>query len=120
MSETIAEELSPGYIREKRIDLTLDPSNTQPSAFQPVLINVSYARTAPQGTMFPLILEVQGPSAESYQKRVFLRVAPGSLIFTPREGGPHKVILREVAHNRWWGSLALDVAGETLHPLQPA
>lgn len=120
MSQVIEEELSPGYIREKRFDLTLDPSITAVRAFQACLINVSYARAQPGGIMLPLLLEVQGPSPESYQRRVFQRVAPASLIFTPREGGPHKVSLREVAHNRWWGNLALDVAGETLHPLQPA
>lgn len=119
MSDSIAEEISPSYIREKRLDLTLDPSITVVRAFQSVLINVSYTRTLPGGVMLPLVLEIQGSSPESYQRREYTRTAPNSIIFTPREGGPHKVVLREVAHNRWWGVLSLDVAGEQLRPPRP-
>lgn len=108
------DEISPRYIGEDRIDLSLDPSITVPGAFAPLLVNVSYARCEPNGVMLPLIFEAQGPSAESYIRRVFSRAAPASLIFTPREGGPHLVVLREAAHNRWWGRLRLSVEGETL------
>ncbi len=113
------EELSPRTLREDRIDLELDASVTTVAAFSSVLVNVSYSRTLPQGVLLPLIFEVQGPSAESYQKRVFYRHAPSSLVFTPVEGGPHLVALREAAHNRWWGRLHLDVEGERLDEPRP-
>ena len=114
LSPAFLEELSPGYVREKRIDLTLDDEAPSPAAFVPVLINVGYTRALPEGVALPLLLEVQGPSSQSYQRRVFTHATPSSLIFTPREGGRHLVVLREAAHNRWWGSLQLDVAGELL------
>lgn len=108
------DEISPRTVREKKLDLQLDPSSSNPTAFTPVIVLVSYARTLPQGVMLPLIFEVQGPSATSYQRRDFLRWAPSTIIWRPREGGRHLVILREAAHYRWWSSLAVNVAGETL------
>ena len=113
------DELAPRTIREKRLDITLDPSINAPRAFQPIIVTVSYARALPEDIALPLILEVQGPSAQSYQRRVYDRVRPGSVIFTPREGGRHLVVLREAAHHRWWGSLAIQVAGEQLDPSKP-
>lgn len=119
MASAWQDEVSPSYLREDRIDLTLDASNADPAAFQSLLINVSYTRALPQGVMLPLILEVIGPSSTSYQRREFTRSAPNTLIITPREGGAHRVILREVAHNRWFGRLSLQVAGELLEAETP-
>jgi hypothetical protein len=113
------DELSPAYLREKRIDLTLDPTNVQVAAFGSILVQVSYARALPQGVVMPLILEVRGPSAQSYQRRLFTRNAPASFVWRPCEGGVHKLILREAAHNRWWGSLRVVVAGELLDTPRP-
>jgi len=113
------EELTPRTMREDRIDLSLDASVTVQRAFSSLLVNVSYARCAPEGVILPLILEVQGPSAESYQRREFYRHAPQSLVFTPVEGGPHLVTLREAAHNRWWGRLRLTIEGERLNEPRP-
>ncbi len=119
MNPLALEELSPSYIREPRIALsiTLDAvTKLAPPAraFQPVLLDVDYASTKPEGVVLPLLLEVQGPSPASYQRREFLHAAPDSLVFEPREGGTHLVTLREVAHNRWWGSLRVEVEGERL------
>jgi hypothetical protein len=119
MGSPALDELSPPYLREERIDLTLDESIVTPAAFSSVLVNVDYARTLPEGVMLPLIMEVQGPSAQSYIRREFMRQAPDTLIFTPSEGGPHLVVLREVAHNRWWGRLHLSVEGERLDEPRP-
>lgn len=120
MNPLVLEELAPTYLREPRLDLSLtlldDRTRQTPRAFQPVLVEVGYTRAEPEGVMLPLVLEVQGPSPESYQRRVFAHAAPASLTFTPREGGRHSVILREVAHNLWWGLLELDVEGELLAP----
>lgn len=112
MSELLLDEISPRYVREKRLTLTLDPSITKPRANAAILVNVDYSRTRPEGIALPLILEVQGPSAGSYQRREFTRIAPDSIIFTPREGGLHQVTLREAAHNLWWAVLKIAVEGE--------
>jgi hypothetical protein len=106
------DDLAPRTIREKKLDLQLDPSS-EARAFSPVLVLVSYDRTLPAGVMLPLVFEVQGPSASSYQRREYTKHAPGTIIFRPREGGRHLITLREAAHNRWWGSLAVNVVGET-------
>ena len=108
------DELAPRYVREKKLDLQLEPGGESPQAFVPVVVLVSYDRTLPAGIMLPLIFQVQGPSSSSYRQRVFSRFAPAQVIFTPREGGRHLVVLREAAHNRWWGSLAIEVAGRKL------
>jgi len=113
------DEIAPLYVREKRLDLTLDQSITTVRAFAPVLVQISYERALPEGVTLPLVFELQGPSAQSYQRREYLRTAPASIIFTAREGGPHVATLREVAHNRWWGSLRLDVEGERIEAERP-
>jgi hypothetical protein len=120
MGSAFLDGISPRYLREARIDLSLDPGDPPPAAFRSTLINISYARTLPEHVVTPLVLVVQGPSAQSYQRRVFGRTPPASVVFTPREGGPHRVILREAAHNRWWGELGLDVAGERLEAERPS
>lgn len=120
MGSAWQDEISPRYLREDRIDLELDSSNPAPAAFQSLLINVSYARTLPQHVMLPLILEVSGPSSDSYQRREFTRAPPATLVITPREGGPHVIVLREVAHNRWFGRLSVQVAGERLEAPRPS
>ena len=114
MSDTFIDELSPSYLREKRISLSLDPSNETPSAFHSIMIAVSYADTFPDGIQLPLIVEIQGPSPKSYEQRVISNVAPTAIIFRPSEGGAHHVTMREAAHNRWWGSILIDVVGELL------
>lgn len=112
----ILDELAPDYIRERRIDLSTDDQSPPPRAFAPVLVTVSYTRCKPEGVMLPLVLEVQGSSSASYQRREFTGTAPDSVSFTPIEGGDHLVVLREVAHNRWFGSLRISIDGELLEP----
>lgn len=118
MVDSLIEEISPSYVRAKRFDLTLEP-NAKARANNALLVNVSYSRALPEGVMLPLVLEIQGTSSKSYQRREFTRAAPSAIIFTPREGGPHLVTLREAAHNRWFGTLKLDVEGELLDPPRP-
>ena len=112
------DELAPGYLRGKRLDLEVDPDEDAPRAFRPLLLTVGYERTLADelgGVMLPLLFEVQGPSASSYQRREYVRGKPPStIIWTPREGGRHLVTLREVAHNYFFGSLVVEVAGEPL------
>jgi hypothetical protein len=108
------DELAPRTVRERKLDLQLDPKGEAPKAFTPLLVLVSYARALPEGVMLPLIFEVQGPSASSYRRKDYMQFAPTTIIFRPREGGRHLLILREFGHYRWWASLAVDVAGEPI------
>jgi len=108
------DEISPRYLREDRIDLTRDDPDAVPSALRSFVVSVSYARTLPQYVVLPLIFEVIGPSQQSYQRRIFRRTPPKSIVITPQEGGAHRLLLREAAHNRWWGKLAVNVAGDSI------
>lgn len=114
MADAWLDEISPRYLREQRLTLTLDASSVRPVAFGSVLIQVSYSRATPGGVVMPLILEIEGPSAGSAVRRVYSRAAPASIVWRPVEGGVHMVTLREAAHNRWWGKLRVEVAGESI------
>jgi len=106
------DELAPRSVREKRLTLTLDPEAPPPRAFRPIVVLADYKRAQPEGVAVPMLFEVQAPGAENYRRRTFTRKAPGFVIFVPRESGRHLVILREVAHNRWFGSLVIEVSAK--------
>lgn len=111
----VVDEISPSTYGEDRIDLTLSQATPAPRAFEGVIVNVGYDRCAPEGVVLPLELTIVGPSgAATYQRRVFRRFAPQDIAFTPREGGQHLVRLGEAHHNRWFGSLELNVEGNSL------
>ena len=112
------DEISPSYLGDDRIALTLATTGAL-AAFAPISFAVDYSACLPEGIMLPLELIVQGPGAGSYQRRVFSRRAPNSLTFKPREGGSHLVILREVAHNRYWGRAKIKITGEELLVSRP-
>lgn len=106
------DEISPGYIGEDKLQLSLDPTQVHIRTLQSVLVNVDYSQTMPEGVVLPLIFESQGPSPFSYTRKVFYR-QPTSFVWVPQEGGRHMLLLREAAHNRWHGKLKLRVEGET-------
>lgn len=117
MSQSL-EEICPSYVGEDRLVLSLLTEGTI-RAFSQARIGVSYAATAPEGTMLPLEMIIQGPSQQSYVRRVYSRTRPTTLLVTPREGGPHLVLLREFGHNRWWGRVSFNVDGPLLEPPRP-
>lgn len=110
---TSLDEICPSYIGEDRLVLQLQVIGAV-RAFEQTAISVDYSATAPEGVVLPLELIIQGPSPQSYVRRVFTRSRPNTLIFTPREGGSHLVTLREFAHNKWWGRLVVSVEGQSL------
>lgn len=105
--------LSPAYVGEDRIKLSLDPSTDPPRVGQAVAIRVDYSRSEPEGASLPLDFIVQGPSENSYHERVYRRYKPARLAFVPSEAGEHLVLLREQHHNRWFGKLVVVVEGDT-------
>jgi hypothetical protein len=117
MSQSL-DEICPPYYGEDRLDLSLTTQG-RVRAFTQTSIAVSYARTLPEGVLLPLEMIVQGPSAQSYVRRVYSRSRPTTLFFTPKEGGSHLILLREFAHNRWWGRVAVTVDGPLLDAPRP-
>lgn len=112
---SLIEDICPEYIGEQRIVLSFDQTTVIPRAFQALIIQVDYSACDPEGgAVLPLEMLVQGPSQSSFRQRIIQRTRPAELIVTPREGGPHLVVLREMAHNRFHGKIAFDVAGEQL------
>lgn len=105
------DEISPAYVGDDRISLTLDPSST-PRSLVPIQVNVSYAAAEPEGIELPLELLISGDN--THVRSVFRQAAPTSVVFVPEGAGPHLVLLRELAHNRYVGRLVIDVAGDAL------
>lgn len=110
---TIADELSPRELGEDRI--TLQVVTDEPKALNLVTVSVDYSRADPEGVVLPLVMTVVGPSGMlSRQQRFFQRFAPTELTFRPIEGGRTLVTLSELYHQRWFGRLVFDVAGDPL------
>lgn len=116
----IMEELSPETIGEDLIVLSLDVQSLDPRAFRPITVNVDYSACEPDGIVLPLELLIVAPSPSGFSHRHFTRTAPTSILFIPREGGLHGLLLREVGHNRWNGRLRIQVAGDPLDPQRPS
>jgi len=114
------DELSPVYVRQPLIVLALvRPPDERRPALKPITLSVALDPTAkmPDGETFvasvglalPLELTVTAPSPQNFVRKNFSRVVPSTITFTPREAGQHLVRLREIGHNRWFGSLVVTV-----------
>lgn len=110
----LIDEISPTYIGEDRIALTLSDPNVSVLAFVPFQVDVNYDAAEPEGLVLPLELVFQSPSGKVIKRTVFARTPPSSLLLVPRERGQHFLLLREMFHNRWQGRLVIDVQGEDL------
>lgn len=111
---TIQDELCPDYVGDKRLTLNLSDPSAVLQAFTPIDVSVDYDDTEPQGIVLPLVLTIAAPTAANFLRRVYHRVAPSSFTFTPREGGRYVIRFGEFAHNRWYGTMILTVAGDRL------
>ncbi len=111
----VVDEISPPEYGEDRFVLKLSQDTPNPRAFSPVVVEIDYSAADPEGLVLPLELTITGPSGtRSYERRVFPAFAPASIAFKPREGGAYLVRMTEQNHNRWFGSLPLDVEGDPL------
>lgn len=108
----LVDEISPAYVGEDRIRLTLANREQVLRAFVPVVVAVDYSACAPEGVTRPLEMSVTDGSGRLLVRQAFRRFDPAELAFTPREGGSHLVRLAEQFHNQWWGSLVLQIAGD--------
>lgn len=111
--------LAPDYVKTSVISVTLADPLATPRAFQAIDLLVELTGAAlTSGIMLPVDLLIMAPSCVSRRaplvRHTYKRVLPGRIAFVPKEGGPHLVLLREQAHNLFWGSLVVDVQGERL------
>jgi hypothetical protein len=111
---TLLDDISPRYMGEDRIRLTLSDPDQLLQVFRPVLITVDYSRCLPQGVVLPLEFTVTGPGNVLTERHVSKRFAPTTLVFVPKEGGSFLVRLGEMWHDLWWGKLVLEIAGDRL------
>jgi hypothetical protein len=109
----VIDEICPTYVGEKRLVLSLASDSLSPRAFNPINVLVDYSACEPEGLVPPLELTIIAPTASNFQRARFLRTTPETISFRPREGGRHVVRFGEVGHNRWFGYIEIDVAGES-------
>lgn len=106
-----AAECFPDDFGTEQIDLVPIDIETLPYAFQPFPLTVTLRSAKLKiGLVPPLEMIVAAPSGK-HTSRV-LDDIPLVVAFVPGEGGPHFVTLREQVHNRWHGSITVDVIGE--------
>lgn len=107
------DELCPTYVGEKRLIMSLAEDSLSPRALTAINILVDYAACDPEGVVNPLELTIIAPTEQDFRRVRFNRSAPSTISFQPREGGRHVIRLGEVGHNRWFGFIEIDVAGES-------
>lgn len=114
--------LAPPYMGEDRITLELRPGPT-PTVGSVVGVNVDYSATLPEFVVLPLEIIIRGPNDShdtNLQRRYWSRAVRRYIEFVPREAGVHLVVLRETAHNHWWGRLRVEVVGPRRNDQKPA
>lgn len=126
---SVQEEINPAYGEEARIVLTLDDINAPVFPRRPCRVNVDTSRciapgpngtSIPVGLMLPIEIIITGPRGEpDFVRIVDRRTVRTSLTWTPRGPGRHTIVLREAAHNRWFGSLNVDVVGDRTQDPEP-
>lgn len=106
------DEVCPADIGEALVVVSLADPDVPLRAHQPIEVTFDFSRVGESGIMLPLRLTVtSGWSKASFRKVDFVRAAPASYTFTPREGGVHVVRIGEVYHRRAFGFLRLEIVG---------
>ncbi|MEE9395194.1 MAG: hypothetical protein V3W41_22105 [Planctomycetota bacterium] len=124
---TLLDEISPEFIGTPQLTLKLSDPTTPLRSFTSIVFDVDYSAAETEelgGIMMPLEMIVTGPSATSFVREVFgdqpggisQRDPPSSIAFTPQEGGRFNVMIREVGHNKLFGTLRVDVEGTINDP----
>jgi hypothetical protein len=109
MSEGIVDEIAPDTLAQKRLTLSVD--SERPLVGSIVLVSVDYTGAEPEGIVLPLIYSVTQPDGTNLVRRLMKIAGPRRLSFQPELPGRHFVRLGEAFHNRWWGSVYVDVEG---------
>jgi hypothetical protein len=111
---TGAEEMFPDTFGAEALDIAPLDAEAVPRAFESypltVAIKASPTSFAAVGLVPPFELILAAPSGAHVAQE--LAEVPIAVAVTPTEAGRHRVTVREIAHNRWWGGCDVDVAGE--------
>ena len=113
--------LNPTYGEDARIVLTLGNPLAPVFPRRPcrVLIDAS-ACDRNGGLQLPIEIIITGPRGESdFVRIVDRRTVRTSLTWTPKGAGRHTIVMREAAHNRWFGSLDVVVTGDRAQDPEP-
>lgn len=101
------DDISPEYVGERRIDLSLAELNPKPGDV--VVVRVSYARTLPEGVVPPLeAVVIRSTDGVVVMRRAY-SLPPEFFDFVPEEAGAYMARLGEAFHNRWAGVLEFEV-----------
>jgi hypothetical protein len=107
------DEMCPVYVGERRIRLQLSEDSRSPRAFTAITIDADYSACEPEGIVHPLELLITTPTPTDSKRLFYNRASPSTISFRPREGGRHVIRIAEIGHNRWFGYIEIDVAGES-------
>ena len=110
----LVDEISPSYVGEDRIGLSLADPNQPIYVNTPIQVNIDYSGAAPEGLVLPLELSLSGPTEGQYQRTLYTTSKPAAVVLVPRVKGQHFILLRERFHNRWQGRLLVDVLGDDM------
>ena len=105
--------ISPATVGEDRIVVTLTDADRRPTANISFAVELDYSACLPSGASPPIEVVFQGPDTSIRERRIF-RVLPSTVVLTPRAGGPHLILVKELHHNEWQGRLVVDVVGDSL------
>lgn len=117
---SVQDELTPSYAEDARIDVSLASPLSPIFPRRPCRLQIDSTRCAPYGLQLPIEIIVTGPRGEQDFARVVLRrTIPRSFTFSPKGAGRYTVVVREAAHNRWYGSLDVVVLGDRAQDPEP-
>lgn len=112
----VVDEISPDFVGAEAIGLSLADPLVPILAHRAIGIQVDYAETFPAFVALPIEVTIQGPNPDNFIRKIHTRSPPKVVTFTPKDGGTHTVLVREVSHNKWYGTLDVEVLGETSEP----
>ena len=106
-----ADEMFGDSFRAEAIVLAPFDVDAKARAFEPYPLTVALSASYQgNGLAPPFELIVAAPSGR--HEVTELSELPIAILLRAQEGGTHRVTLREVAHNRWWGSTTITVDGD--------
>ena len=109
-SNAVAEMFLDDFAVEALVLAPLDV-DARARAFEPYPLTVALAGPyVAQGLAAPFEVVFAAPSG--MHERVELAELPIAIMLRAQEGGTHRVTLREIAHNRWYGTTTIEVDGD--------
>ena len=108
------QELWPDTFAAEALDIYPLDYTQHPRAFDPFPLVVKLRQTKPfivSGLIPPVEVVIAAPSGE--HQRTELVEVPVALVIIFGGGGTYRITVREIAHNRWFGTTEITVEGET-------